>query len=97
MDMNRPVRVTQNLDTVSEFVFTPVPGFSNRELFTLLKRNFEEKVEFSSFNTRFRANAVMGDGTLQPDGLLVFLNPQNSALRYLREMWASKERKFTNN
>jgi hypothetical protein len=60
-DVNLTVVVVQNLDTVPGFVITPGPGFSNRGLVTLLNRNFEEKIEFTAFNTRFGANAVMGD------------------------------------
>jgi len=60
-DVNLTVVVIQNLDTVPGFVITPGPGFSNRGLVTLLNRNFEEKIEFTAFNTRFGANAVMGD------------------------------------
>jgi hypothetical protein len=60
-DVNLTVGVTQNLDTVPGFVLTPGPGFNNHALVTLLNRNFEEKVELTAFNTRFGANAVMGD------------------------------------
>ena len=75
-DLNFTVGVIQNLDALPGFVLTPGPGFSNRALVSLLNRNFEEKIEFTAFNTRFGANAVMGDidgdGTLQPGGLLSF-------------------------
>jgi uncharacterized membrane protein/streptogramin lyase len=60
-DVDLTVVVLQNLDTMPGFVLTPGPGFNNRALVTLLNRNFEEKIEFTAFSTRFGANAVMGD------------------------------------
>jgi len=60
-DVDLTVVVVQNLDTMPGFVLTPGPGFNNHALVTLLNRNFEEKIEFTAFNTRFGANAVMGD------------------------------------
>ncbi len=60
-DANLTVGVTQNPDVIPGFVLTPGPGLSNRALVTLLNGNFEEKLEFIAFKTRFGANAAMGD------------------------------------
>ena len=60
-DVNLEVVVWENTDIITGFVLTPGPGFDNRAMVTLMSRNFVEKVEFTAFNTRFGANAVMGD------------------------------------
>jgi streptogramin lyase/uncharacterized membrane protein len=60
-NINLPLLVTENAAIQPGFVLTPGPGYDNRALVTLMNRNFEEKVEFIAFNTRFGANAVMGD------------------------------------
>ena len=60
-DIKLSVHVTQSTDTIPGFVLTPGPGPTNRALVTLLNSNFEEKMEFTAFKTRFGANAVMGD------------------------------------
>ena len=60
-DIDVSVVVTENGEIVPGFVITPGPGYDNRALVTLMSRNFVEKVEFTAFNTRFGANAVMGD------------------------------------
>jgi hypothetical protein len=60
-DVNLPVVVAENAGIAPGFVMTPGPGYDNRALVTLMSRNFVEQTEFIAFNTRFGANAVMGD------------------------------------
>ena len=60
-DIDVSVVVTENGEIVPGFVITPGPGYDNRALVTLMSRNFVEQTEFIAFNTRFGANAVMGD------------------------------------
>ncbi len=60
-DINLPVVVAENAGIAPGFVVTPGPGYDNRALVTLMSRNFVEQMEFTAFNTRFGANAVMGD------------------------------------
>ena len=60
-DITLPVVVAENAGIAPGFVLTPGPGYDNRALVTLMSRNFVEQMEFTAFNTRFGANAVMGD------------------------------------
>jgi hypothetical protein len=60
-DVNLPIVVAENAGIAPGFVMTPGPGYDNRALVTLMSRNFVEQMEFTAFNTRFGANAVMGD------------------------------------
>jgi len=60
-DLSLPVIVTENAELIPGFIMTPGPGYDNRSLVTLMSRNFVEQIEFTAFNTRFGANAAMGD------------------------------------
>jgi hypothetical protein len=60
-DVNLSVVVAENAGIAPGLVITPGPGYGNRALVTLMSRNFVEQMEFTAFNTRFGANAVMGD------------------------------------
>ena len=60
-DINLTAVVAENAGIAPGFIMTPGPGYNNRALVTLMSRNYVEQIEFTAFNTRLGANAVMGD------------------------------------
>lgn len=56
-----PVTITENHDIIPGFVTTPGPGPHNSALVTLFRRDHTELLQINAFDTRYGANAVMGD------------------------------------